>query len=429
MTFRKFFLIISIIGCMALQAACGNSVAEETAAVEQEGDIAEETEGTESPEVETGEPEGTDAQLKNVSQEEETTVSKEEMEITEAKEITDTKKETETTETKDIESVGDNNSSLDDNNSPEDNQNPAEDTETEEETGPQIDRQDIQPYDTPATLYAQQKVNIRKGPSTEFDSLGMLNINDCVSVVGESKSSPWKEIQYQDGTAFVHGGYLLAEPVDLEALRAQQEAARAEAEAAKAAEDAAKQQEATQPAQAQAQTQTTPQPNPAPQPEVPAPAGILFIGDSRTCQMKSATGGANCSWICEYGTSYDWFEQTAVPKADQLIGQGTKVVICMGVNDPNHLNSYASLVNRKAGDWNARGATVYYVSLNPVAQPYEDKTPQIDSFNASMPGMLSGVRWIDTASTIKQGGYLLVDGIHYDAMGNVNIFNLICGNL
>ena len=411
MTFRKFFLIISIIGCMALQTACGNSAAEEAVAVEQEGDSTQEAEETEE-------------QVNSLSSEEETTeatVSKKETEKAETQETTDTKKET---ETKEIMSVGDHNSTDDDINSSEDNQNPAEDNDTEEENGPQIDRQDIQSYDTPATLYAQQKVNIRKGPSTDFDVLGMLNLNDAVSVVGESKSSPWKEIQYQDGTAFVHGGYLLAEPVDLEALRAQQEAARA-AEAAKAAEDAAKQQEAAQAAQAQ----TTPQPNPAPQPEVPAPAGILFIGDSRTCQMQSATGGANCSWICEYGTSYDWFEQTAVPKADQLIGQGTKVVICMGVNDPNHLNSYASLVNRKAGDWNARGATVYYVSLNPVAQPYEDKTPQIDSFNASMPGMLSGVRWIDTASTIKQGGYLLVDGIHYDAMGNVNIFNLICGNL
>ena len=412
MTFRKFFLIISIIVCVFVQTACGNSAAEEAVAVEQEGDSTQEAEETEE-------------QVNSLSSEEETTeatVSKKETEKAETQETTDTKKET---ETKEIMSVGDHNSTDDDINSSEDNQNPAEDNDTEEENGPQIDRQDIQSYDTPATLYAQQKVNIRKGPSTDFDVLGMLNLNDAVSVVGESKSSPWKEIQYQDGTAFVHGGYLLAEPVDLEALRAQQEAARAAAEAAKAAEDAAKQQEAAQAAQAQ----TTPQPNPAPQPEVPAPAGILFIGDSRTCQMKSATGGANCSWICEYGTSYDWFEQTAVPKADQLIGQGTKVVICMGVNDPNHLNSYASLVNRKAGDWNARGATVYYVSLNPVAQPYEDKTPQIDSFNASMPGMLSGVRWIDTASTIKQGGYLLVDGIHYDAMGNVNIFNLICGNL
>ena len=411
MTFRKFFLIISIIVCVFVQTACGNSAAEEAVAVEQEGDSTQEAEETEE-------------QVNSLSSGEETTeatVSKKETEKAETQETTDTKKET---ETKEIMSVGDHNSTDDDINSSEDNQNPAEDNGTEEENGPQIDRQDIQPYDTAVTLYAQQKVNIRKGPSTDFDVLGMLNLNDAVSVVGESKSSPWKEIQYQDGTAFVHGGYLLAEPVDLEALRAQQEAARA-AEAAKAAEDAAKQQEAAQAAQAQ----TTPQPNPAPQPEVPAPAGILFIGDSRTCQMQSATGGANCSWICEYGTSYDWFEQTAVPKADQLIGQGTKVVICMGVNDPNHLNSYASLVNRKAGDWNARGATVYYVSLNPVAQPYEDKTPQIDSFNASMPGMLSGVRWIDTASTIKQGGYLLVDGIHYDAMGNLNIFNLICGNL
>ena len=411
MTFRKFFLIISIMVCVFVQTACGNSAAEEAVAVAQEGDSTQEAEETEE-------------QVNSLSSGEETTeatVSKKETEKAETQETTDTKKET---ETKEIMSVGDHNSTDDDINSSEDNQNPAEDNDTEEENGPQIDRQDIQPYDTPATLYAQQKVNIRKGPSTDFDVLGMLNLNDAVSVVGESKSSPWKEIQYQDGTAFVHGGYLLAEPVDLEALRAQQEAARA-AEAAKAAEDAAKQQEAAQAAQAQ----TIPQPNPAPQPEVPAPAGILFIGDSRTCQMQSATGGANCSWICEYGTSYDWFEQTAVPKADQLIGQGTKVVICMGVNDPNHLNSYASLVNRKAGDWNARGATVYYVSLNPVAQPYEDKTPQIDSFNASMPGMLSGVRWIDTASTIKQGGYLLVDGIHYDAMGNLNIFNLICGNL
>ena len=51
MSFRKIFLIISIIGGMALQTACGNSAAEEAVAVEQEGDIAEETEGTE-----TGEP-------------------------------------------------------------------------------------------------------------------------------------------------------------------------------------------------------------------------------------------------------------------------------------------------------------------------------------------------------------------------------------
>ncbi|MDY3108962.1 MAG: SH3 domain-containing protein, partial [Lachnospiraceae bacterium] len=183
MTFRKFFLIISIIVCVFVQTACGNSAAEEAVAVEQEGDSTQEAEETEE-------------QVNSLSSEEETTeatVSKKETEKAETQETTDTKKET---ETKEIMSVGDHNSTDDNINSSEDNQNPAEDNDTEEENGPQIDRQDIQPYDTPATLYAQQKVNIRKGPSTDFDVLGMLNLNDAVSVVGESKSSPWKEIQY-----------------------------------------------------------------------------------------------------------------------------------------------------------------------------------------------------------------------------------------
>ena len=404
MRFKKLLLIFSMMGCVLIQTACGNNVDEEMTVIEQEEDTPEVA--TEIEVAEAAGAEGEDTETKKTAKAETAEAENTDAKKTAEVESKATEQNLKATKT-------------------ESKEQPNSDTTKEEETGLQIDRQDIKTYDTPVTLYAKQKVNIRKGPSTDFDVLGMLALNDQVIVVGESISSPWKEIQYQDETAFVHGEYLLTEPVDLEALKAEQEAARAAAEAAKAAEEAAKQQEAVQAAQSQPASQT----NPAPQSEVVAPAGILFIGDSRTCQMKSATGGANCSWICEYGTSYDWFEQTAIPKADQLIGQGTKVVICMGVNDPNHLNSYASLVNRKAGDWNARGAQVYFVSLNPCAQPYEDKNPQIDSFNATMPGLLSGVKWIDTASTVKQGGYLLVDGIHYDAIGNLNIFNLICGNL
>lgn len=301
-----------------------------------------------------------------------------------------------------------------------------ETTEEEENTESAIDWDDIKELEDTVTLYAQSKVNVRKGPDTTFDIVGSFAVNDEVNVVGESKSSPWKEIKYKEEIAFVHGDYLSAEQVDLEALKAAKEAeALAAAEAAAQTAPAPEATPISEPAPAQAEAA----PAPAPQPTVDQPAGILFIGDSRTCQMKSATGGAGCSWICEYAQKYDWFESTAVPQADKMIGQGTKVVICMGVNDPNNCNRYASLVNQKAGGWVARGAKVYYVSVNPVAQPYEDKTPSIDNFNANMPGLLSGVTWIDTASTIKQGGYALVDGIHYDTPGNINIFNLICGNL
>ena len=279
-------------------------------------------------------------------------------------------------------------------------------TQPQEEQGPVVDREDIKTLETPVTKYSQRGLNIRKGPGTEFDIVGHLGTNDEVTVVGESKTTPWKEIKFNNETAFVHGGYIADAKVEI----------------------------APPPVQAQTQDGGAAQASQAPAPQAPAPqpkaaAGVLFIGDSRTCQMRDAVGGAGCGWICEYSTTYKWFAETAVPQADAIVGKGTKVVICMGVNDPGGYYAYAALANQKAADWNARGARVYFVSVNPVCNPYDDKTPKIDEFNANMPGLLSGVYWIDTASVIKQGGYVLEDGIHYDATGNVNIFNMICGCL
>lgn len=384
MKLNKLGMILAVTISLMLMSACGSTKVEETVS-EPEEIVVEAPEEIEEIAEETGE---------EIAEQEDSAVAEENSD------------ENSSEEEKDAETQKSN----------------EEPKETEEEIA--VNWEDIEELTEPLTMYAQSKVNVRKGPDTTFDIVGSLSVNDEVSVIGKSKSTPWKEIKYKEEIAFVHGGYLGEEQVDLEALKAAQEAAaQAAAEAAQATASTPESQQvaAQQPAPAEAQ--------PAPQPQVEQPAGILFIGDSRTCQMKSATGGAGCSWICEYAQSYDWFESTAVPQADKMIGQGTKVVICMGVNDPNNCNKYASLVNQKAGGWNARGAKIYYVSVNPTAQPYEDKNPSIDNFNANMPGLLSGVTWIDTASTIKQGGYALVDGIHYDTPGNINIFNMICGNL
>ncbi len=275
-----------------------------------------------------------------------------------------------------------------------------------------IDWNDIKAFSEPVVMYAQRTANIRKGPNTSFERVGGLVVNDEVKVIGENTKKDWKEIEYKDGVAFVFSNLVSEEKVDLEALKAAQEAA-AQAAAEAAAQNAA------------AGGQQAP---PPPQKAVSS-AGTLFIGDSRTCQMRAATGGGGCGWICEYCTTFDWFRDTAVPQADPLIGNGTKVVICMGVNDPGSMNSYANLVNQKAAEWVARGARVYYVSINPVDHPYEDKTPNIDSFNSQMPGLLANVRWIDTASVVNQGGFVLEDGIHYDAAGNISIYNMIVRSL
>ncbi len=154
-----------------------------------------------------------------------------------------------------------------------------------------------------------------------------------------------------------------------------------------------------------------------------------MIGDSRCVQMQSAVGGGGCTWICENGKGYKWLSETAIVLADPAVGNGTKVVFCLGVNDPGNVRNYAQLVNAKASEWAGRGAVVYYVSVNPVWEnPYVTQE-QVDNFNNTMPGLLSGVIWVDTQSWLKENGCRIVDGLHYDDPTSTNIFNLIMGSI
>lgn len=281
----------------------------------------------------------------------------------------------------------------------------------------EVDRTQIKMFEEPKTMYVQKSVNVRKGPDTKYDRVDNYGVNKEVSVLGQYGDNGWYLISFGDGQAFISNSFLAETEVDLEALRAEQEAA---ALAAVERERQAAQEQAQNPQPAQA-------PQAAPQP-AQAPAGILFIGDSRCVQMQAAVGGIG-SWICEGGKRYEWFEQTAIPQADPIVGKGTKVVICMGVNDPGSCGRYAALTNAKAAEWAGRGAKVYYVSVNPVWENPWVTQEQVDNFNASMPGLLSGVRWIDTASVLKANGFKLVDGLHYDTDTYVYIFNLIAGSL
>ena len=268
----------------------------------------------------------------------------------------------------------------------------------------EVDWTQVSIFDEPIVLYAQGFVNVRKGPDTSYEILGKLSTNDPVDVLGEYSEDNWMAVTYQGEKAFVSGRYLGEEQIDLAALQAEQEAAAMAAVANAASEEPA-------------------------QPYIASPAGVVFVGDSRCVQMSAAVGGGGSTWICENSKRYSWFEANAVPRLDNIVGKGTKVVICMGVNDPGNYNQYAALTNQRAAQWAARGATTYFVSVNPVWEnPYVTQE-QVDTFNANMPGLLNGVRWIDTASIVKQGGYKLVDGLHYDTNAYINIFNLICGSL
>ena len=281
-----------------------------------------------------------------------------------------------------------------------------------------VDMAKVTIFDEVKIMYAQTNVNMRTGPSTDYEGVGNIKTNTEVKVLGRFGTDGWYLVENGKGKAFVSNSYLGEDKIDLEALRAEQEAAALAAIEKQKAEQANQVQD-----NIQQQTQAAP-----PQP-VAAPAGILFIGDSRCVQMQAAVGGGNSSWICENSKGYEWFSNKAVGQADACIGKGTKVVICLGVNDTDNIYNYAALVNAKAAEWAARGAKTYYVSVNPVTEnPYRTEE-EVEAFNATLPGQLSGVKWIDTHSFLVNNGYNMVDGLHYDTNTYVAIFNAIVGSL
>jgi uncharacterized protein YraI len=70
----------------------------------------------------------------------------------------------------------------------------------------------------PASGYAGsgrviQQINVRNGPSTEFESLGTLNVNDVVKLVGRNDTGSWLQIEYassQTGKGWITTTYIEA---------------------------------------------------------------------------------------------------------------------------------------------------------------------------------------------------------------------------
>lgn len=156
---------------------------------------------------------------------------------------------------------------------------------------------------------------------------------------------------------------------------------------------------------------------------------VIFIGDSRTVQMKAAVGEDNNIWSCKGAMGLAWMKSTGVPAIESKIGPSTSVCILMGINDMIYISAedYAEYINSKAAVWLTKGASVYFVSVNPVSRlGYGIITNQkIEVFNQKVRSLLmNGVGYIDTYNQIIDN-FVAPDGLHYDNTTYKNIYNVV----
>jgi uncharacterized protein YraI len=59
-----------------------------------------------------------------------------------------------------------------------------------------------------------QQLNVRSGPGTRFDSLGILNANDVVRLTGKNRDGTWLQIAFVNGTGWVNAAFVRVNALD-----------------------------------------------------------------------------------------------------------------------------------------------------------------------------------------------------------------------
>lgn len=158
-----------------------------------------------------------------------------------------------------------------------------------------------------------------------------------------------------------------------------------------------------------------------------APAGVIFVGDSRFRAMANIATDNSDLWECSSTGDYNWLTGTAFTDVDPRVGKGTKVFISIGINDLTQYQSYASAIVAKAQEWNAKGATVYFVSVGPVGSDSYILNQDIVNYNTYLYQSFAnaGVYYIDAYNYLVQSGYDTTDGENYTDATSMALYNYI----
>ena len=160
---------------------------------------------------------------------------------------------------------------------------------------------------------------------------------------------------------------------------------------------------------------------------------IILVGDSRTVGMKATVGGS-ATWIAKENEGVDWLKSTVIPKLKKMEVDQKLVVFNLGVNDLVQSSTYISVLQSLGETLRRRGATVYFMTVNPVDEKeeakhgYSVKNQAIVDFNVKLAQALlsSGFGIIDTYDYLVDHSFSTVDGVHYSGATYKTIYSVLC---
>lgn len=160
--------------------------------------------------------------------------------------------------------------------------------------------------------------------------------------------------------------------------------------------------------------------------------GIIFIGDSRTVGMSKAVAiEDNVFFVAKVGQGYDWFCNTAIDSAEDIINSNDYdnwvIITNLGVNDLGNVEKYKAkykeLLDGEWKDYDFYITSVYCIDESKYQGSVTNE--KIESFNSSMSWYKNFIDIYD----ISKREIISSDGLHFSAKCYQKLYQEILNRL
>ena len=165
----------------------------------------------------------------------------------------------------------------------------------------------------------------------------------------------------------------------------------------------------------------------------------IFVGDSRTVGLSNTMGCVSYDkllqirteenlteyYLAEVGSGYSWYSTKALPRLVKMLNENpaATVILNHGINDLGNIDQYIASYQWLIGVY--PNTKFVIMSVNPVNRKlYKGyaKPANITVFNQKMQAAFPN-NFVNTYQYLQSMGFNTADGLHYDSLTYMNLYN------